>query len=123
MKVMQKNTRLLVLTGVHGELDGSIGGKEDKFVKQSKAQIKKLEKRAEAEDKDAEDVDKKNLEFKVEDVGEIVSKDSKTRTLNEDKFVEAVKNFDRPRPRLLPEPRVRAERPASSRRHLLDHHS
>ena len=87
VKVMQEKTRLLVLTGVHGNLDGKLGGKDDRFFKSSENQVRILKRRMEA------DIEEKKIEFRVEDVGQIDISERGTRELDEEKFVEAVKNF------------------------------
>ena len=82
---MKENTRLLILSGVHGNNDGRLGDREDKFVSSCEAQVKNLQKNK------SEDIEVKNIKFKVEDVGQIDINDQSKRELDEDKFVEAVK--------------------------------
>lgn len=59
---------MLVLAGIHGVEDGSIGRNEDKdedgFVEDSKGQVRFLKR------KFADDIEQKKIEFKVEDVGQ-----------------------------------------------------
>ena len=61
------NTRLLVLAGVHGKEDGELGGNEvkgkDNFVEDSERQVGRLTK------KFKDDIEKKNIQFAVIDVG------------------------------------------------------
>ena len=84
---MHENTRMLILSGVHGNIDGKLGDREDKFVSSCEAQVKNLRRNK------SEDIEVKNIEFKVEDVGQIDINDHNKRELDEDKFVEAVKAF------------------------------
>ena len=84
---MQENTRLLILSGVHGNDDGRLGDREDKFVSSCEAQVKNLQKNK------SEEIEVKNIQFKVEDIGQIDINDQSKRELDEDKFVEAVKEF------------------------------
>ena len=84
---MKENTRLLILSGVHGNNDGRLGDREDKFVTSCEKQVKNLQKNK------SEEIKVKNIKFKVEDVGQIDIKDQSKRELDEDKFVEAVKDF------------------------------
>ena len=84
---MHENTRLLILSGVHGNDDGRLGDREDKFVTTCEAQVKNLQRNK------SEEIEAKNIQFKVEDVGQINIKDQSKRELDEDKFVEAVKEF------------------------------
>ena len=79
---MQENTRLLILSGVHGNDDGRLGDREDKFVTSCEAQVKNLQRNKS---------EVKKIQFKVEDVGQIDIKDQSKRELDEDKFVKAVK--------------------------------
>ena len=86
-RLMKENTRLLVLAGVHGNMDGRLGKNEDKerdnFVKDSEGQIQFLMDKFEA------DVQRKNISFAVKDVGSHRNKD----TLDANNFVSAVKEF------------------------------
>ena len=84
---MHENTRLLILCGVHGHNDGRLGEQDNMFVKGSEAQVNRLRR-----DK-GEEIEDKNIQFKVEDVGQIDINDQSKRELDEDKFVEAVKEF------------------------------
>ena len=84
---MHENTRLLILSGVHGNNDGRLGDREDKFVTSCEAQVKNLQKNK------SEEIEANNIQFKVEDVGQIDINDQSKRELDEDKFVEAVKEF------------------------------
>ena len=84
---MHENTRLLVLAGVHGTEDGRLGNREDTFVTGCEAQIELLRRQK------AEEIEAKNIQFKVEDVGQININDQSKRELDEDKFVKAVKEF------------------------------
>ena len=87
LKVMQSNTRLLVLTGVHGDPDGKLGDKEDGFAASCEKQVEILKR---SKGKDIED---RAIEFNVEDVGKSIVSDNGARELDKKKFVEAVKNF------------------------------
>ena len=86
-RLMKENTRLLVLAGVHGNMDGRLGKNEDKerdnFVKDSEGQIQFLMDKFEA------DVQRKNILFAVKDVGSHRNKD----TLDPNNFLSAVKEF------------------------------
>ena len=85
MKVVQRQTRLLVLTGVHGNQDGKLGDFDEDFVTDCENQIRVLKRKME------KDIEKRVIQFKVEDVGQI--NNGGIRDLDEGKFVEAVKNF------------------------------
>ena len=81
-----KNTRLLVLAGVHGMEDGRLGGREDKrdgFVEDCRFQIGVLER-----DK-AVDILQNNITFAVEDIGEYED----LTGADCDKFTQAVRKF------------------------------
>ena len=84
---LMKNTRLLVLAGIHGKEDGGLGGNEVKgkenFVEDSELQVGRLTK------KFSEDVEEKNIKLEVRDVG----RHRNRHQLDEDKFVAAVKEF------------------------------
>merc|ERR1719367_1456455 len=86
-EVMKENTRLLVLTGVHGQQSGEIGGKDNGFVRDSRGQIRKLEGKFEAQIKAGK------ITMELEDVGLHNASDTSTKKLDEEKFVEAVKKF------------------------------
>ena len=87
VKVMQRNTRLLVLTGVHGNQDGKLGDTDDGFVESSKKQVEILKK------KRGKDIEEKEMEFWIEDVGQSIASEKDIREVDEDKFVAAVKKF------------------------------
>ena len=84
---MHENTRLLVLAGVHGTEDGRLGDREDTFVTSCEAQIELLRRQK------AEEIEAKNIQFRVVDVGQIDINDTNRRQLDENKFVEEVKIF------------------------------
>ena len=84
---MTENTRLLVLTGVHGKQSGELGSNDGSFIKDCEGQINNLRR------KKHEDIEEKKIEFKIEDVGLVKTCDTSTRNLDEDKFVKAVKEF------------------------------
>merc|ERR1719367_1773213 len=86
-QVMKENTRLLVLTGVHGQQSGEIGGKDNGFVRDSQGQIELLKGKHEA------DIVAGKITMEVEDVGLYNASDTSTKKLDEEKFVEAVKKF------------------------------
>merc|ERR1719367_2648164 len=86
-EVMKENTRLLVLTGVHGQQSGEIGGKDNGFVRDSRGQIDLLKGKYKA------DIVAGKITMEVEDVGLHNASDTSTKKLDEEKFVEAVKKF------------------------------
>merc|ERR1719367_1227054 len=86
-EVMKENTRLLVLTGVHGQQSGEIGGKDNGFVRDSRGQIDLLKGKYKA------DIVAGKITMEVEDVGLHNASDTSTKELDEEKFVEAVKKF------------------------------
>merc|ERR1719367_2667016 len=86
-EVMKENTRLLVLTGVHGQQSGELGGKDNGFVRDSRGQIELLKGKYETEIKAGK------ITMEVEDVGLHNASDTSTKKLDEKKFVEAVKKF------------------------------
>ena len=72
---MQENTRLLILSGVHGNDDGRLGDREDKFFSSCEAQVKNLQRNK------SEEIKVNNIQFKVEDVGQIdINDQSKSQT-------------------------------------------
>ena len=60
---MQRNTRLVILTGVHGDQDGKLGEFDKDFVKDCENQLRVLKRKKEKEIEEGE------IQFKVEDVG------------------------------------------------------
>ena len=84
---MQSNTRLLVLTGVHGDPDGKLGDKEDGFAASCEKQVEILKRSR------GKDMEERAIEFNVEDVGKSIVSDNGARELDEKKFVDAVRNF------------------------------
>ena len=90
---MTENARLLVLTGVHGKSSGELGSDDNGFLRDSQRQETVLKNR-ELPGNKADDIDGKNIQFGFEDVGQINVRDNSTRTLDEKKFVVAVKNFN-----------------------------
>ena len=90
---MTENTKLLVLTGVHGKSSGELGSDDNGFLRDSQKQETVLKNR-ELPGNKADDIDAKNIQFGFEDVGQINVRDNSTRTLDEKKFVLAVKKFN-----------------------------
>ena len=86
VKVMQRNTRLLVLTGVHGDQDGKLGEFDEDFVKSCEKQIGLLKNK-----KKKKEIEEGEIQFKVKDVGQ--ANDRGIKELDEGTFVEAVRNF------------------------------
>ena len=86
VKVVQRNTRLLVLTGVHGDEDGKLGDFDEDFVESCKKQVELLKNK-----KKKKEIEEGEIQFKVEDVGQ--TNDRGIKELNEGKFVEAARNF------------------------------
>ena len=84
---MTENTKLLVLTGVHGKQSGELGINDGGFIKDCQGQIDNLRR------KKHKDIEEKKIAFKIEDVGLVKTCDTSTRNLDEDKFVKAVKEF------------------------------
>ena len=81
-RLMKENMRLLVLAGVHGKEDGELGGNEvkgkDNFVEDSEGHVGRLTKKLK------DDIEKKNIQFAVIDVG------SHRTRLDKEKFLSAV---------------------------------
>ena len=68
VKVMQRNTRLLVLTGVHGDEEGKLGDFDEDFVESCKKQVELLKNK-----KKKRDIEEGEIQFKVEDVGQTIA--------------------------------------------------
>ena len=82
VKVIQRNSRVLILTGVHGGQDGKLGDFDEDFVNDCENQLRVLKKKKEKEIEEGE------IQFKVEDVGQ--TNDRGIKELDEGRFVEAV---------------------------------
>ena len=83
-RLMLARSRLLVLTGIHGCKDGALGGREDRFVANSRKQMVILNRTK------ADDIHKKEIVMGVEDIG----RHSNRSELDLDKLTKAVKEFD-----------------------------
>ena len=83
-KLMRPNCKILVLAGIHGCKDGMLGAVDNGLLTEYLGQIQFLKR------KYKEDIDKKNIEFIVQNVGSYMDKNK----LNESKFVDAVKNHN-----------------------------
>ena len=84
MKVMK---RLLVLAGIHGNQNRQLGDIDRDFLSASEKQVEILKRRM------GKDIEEKEVQFKVGNVGQINIKHNCIRELDREKFVEAVKNF------------------------------
>ena len=82
-RVTWPNSRILVVCGVHGGRDGSVGPVDHGLVLDSESQLKYLK-----EIKLKEDIDERNISFDLVDVGE-----SFGEKLDEEKFVKAVRDY------------------------------
>ena len=83
-KLIHKNTRFLILTGIHGKNDGKLGSKDNGMVLDYEFAINGLKK----DFKD--DIEDKNVQIILEDVGSHVD----SMKLDEVKFVAAVKKHN-----------------------------
>ena len=95
-RLMPENTRLLLLAGIHGLEDGSLGDREDQekdgFVEDLQRVIgilKTNKKNRTLKTTIPEDILKKNIVIKVEDVGQHEDRSE----LDRDKFTKAVMEF------------------------------
>ena len=85
-KFMKKQSKLLVLAGIHGGSCGEIGPKDEYLFNDIKQQIERLEKVK------AKDITNQNIEIILVDVGEFY--DMSTDQLKESQLVETVKKHE-----------------------------
>ena len=92
-RLIQRNSKLLVLAGIHGNQDGKLGDPDMNLLKDYRRQIdyfmgKNLKKQPPPNIK--QDIEEKNIEFVLEDVSSSFDKSK----LDEDKLIQAVETHN-----------------------------